>query len=1180
MQKISAACAMEWSMELEKGLRSKNPGQAVDAVLQMGPKIQQWSREPPVTMAVSNMFGLVQGEDRLFANTVLLRLADAFRCGDIKMRVAVLKVFLLELKHCNKKGKNYSGIMAKDRVANYMELLKRVKIVFDTGDAKSRALALHLFGCWADFAKDSAEIRFLILSSMESTQALEVRSLSEDFACIVLEMLIKIVCKKFVRSSLNEEFVVEMLLSLTKLSLKSILLICEQVDLLLSFICDKSATLAATALRCLYTLSKRALDATTCVKILTALSRMLNNAVFSLDLQCQGLRILCKELFALVPMTFYTNCAYAYDTENICPTLPIHVEVDRLEFLKLVIGLEVAAQSPIFSKKSLSLQLLVDVSCTLKIVPRGHWDNSLGHLSASCMHLSDSFPDVALEPKGSEMETLPGRVARLVVDHITLLTKRLNGGSQEGGSKHSLTQNPHITILFEVKEELLRLFHLLLCLLREYPMLGPSILDKVRFFLEQLVNAQTVFNIEADVANGEDVSRMDIDSENPRLPCKKQESAASDLILCICKFLDTFLETLDEAGSVTSEIYKLVEFLVECIQQTNRFHPKMPLLYSLLLNSHLMWQCFRIENSMTNACKDLNELQLTSCSSKSHDDYWVDHELMTLEFTKKMVAESKHWVVYKVGKYAACQDSWFAASFAFKLLKNQAKSERFQFWLESLTYFAVAESEMRLLLFPRQGIQLMNGLQVDVDGVKVGPGDIPNADFETFKSKINTARKRISNSEKLLIGVATVDQPMYFQRWFLSLRSKVLETMIEIFELLNHDGDKITEGGQIEESISNTENMHSFVYHFTCLSFRLKKLAKEFDLLATAFMDIDCKSFRSISRLALNCSLLAFCSCFALFFPHHSASNNITKHVLEKSEKCSLVMLIEDLIERLWHVDSKTTTGLQLFLDSMGGPSGYFQSRTQISNCGHRDRASLMVCRVAVAAVISLQEEAKLVQNGKDQCHLLKAGFRLLSDIVKKWIYMPFLLPRFFFRVRPCVGAELFAFNADRHNPDKISISQGSHLSLNLCIQIKNTSPNCQISISKLYGILVIKESDRQCTEFVETKEQGLWGFQIPNTQEMVDLNEELLLHMRNEGRVMHQGVGGGKGVTKAFVGFEANERGQGFSTCLLDVSNFPEGYYRIMWQSCCVDSRGSYWSLLSMNAGPVFWIKKPSVAI
>uniref|UniRef100_A0A2N9HEE1 Integrator complex subunit 7 N-terminal domain-containing protein n=1 Tax=Fagus sylvatica TaxID=28930 RepID=A0A2N9HEE1_FAGSY len=202
MERNSTACAMEWSIELEKALRSKKPGQPVEAILQIGPRLEHWSREPEPSMVVNDMFGLVPGEDRLFANTILLRLADAFRIGDKDTKLAVVKIFLSEYRHRNKRKKSNGnkGILSKARVQNHLELLTRVKVVFDTGDVESKALALALFGCWADFAKDSAQIRYLILSSVVSSHVLEVKAslfaagcfseLSDDFACIVLEMLV------------------------------------------------------------------------------------------------------------------------------------------------------------------------------------------------------------------------------------------------------------------------------------------------------------------------------------------------------------------------------------------------------------------------------------------------------------------------------------------------------------------------------------------------------------------------------------------------------------------------------------------------------------------------------------------------------------------------------------------------------------------------------------------------------------------------------------------------------------------------------------------------------------------------------------------------------------------------------------------------------------------------------
>ena len=81
-----------------------------------------------------------------------------------------------EWKHRNKeKTKQCKGLLSEARVANHLELLNRVKSVFDSGDLESKALALVLFGCWADFLKDNAQIRYLIFSSLVSAHDCEVK---------------------------------------------------------------------------------------------------------------------------------------------------------------------------------------------------------------------------------------------------------------------------------------------------------------------------------------------------------------------------------------------------------------------------------------------------------------------------------------------------------------------------------------------------------------------------------------------------------------------------------------------------------------------------------------------------------------------------------------------------------------------------------------------------------------------------------------------------------------------------------------------------------------------------------------------------------------------------------------------------------------------------------------------
>ncbi|XP_057441641.1 uncharacterized protein LOC130733462 isoform X2 [Lotus japonicus] len=268
MEPTCAACAMEWSIQLEKGLRSSKPGVPVKAILKLGPHLQLWSREFESGIDSNAIFGLVPGEDRLFANAILLRLADAFRGGDKEIRFSIVRVFLFERKHRdNGKHKQCKGLLSKAIVANHLEMLKRVKSVFQNGDSESKALALVLFGCWADFANDNVQIRYLILSSLVSTHDCEVITslfaagcfceISDDFACITLEMLFNMIGLQLILNSSNEDLLVAMLFSLSKLASVSTVLASNEVDFLLSFVKREVAShVQETASKCIHYLLK------------------------------------------------------------------------------------------------------------------------------------------------------------------------------------------------------------------------------------------------------------------------------------------------------------------------------------------------------------------------------------------------------------------------------------------------------------------------------------------------------------------------------------------------------------------------------------------------------------------------------------------------------------------------------------------------------------------------------------------------------------------------------------------------------------------------------------------------------------------------------------------------------------------------------------------------------------
>lgn len=194
----------------------------------------------------------------------------------------------------------------------------------------------------------------------------------------------------------------------------------------------------------------------------------------------------------------------------------------------------------------------------------------------------------------------------------------------------------------------------------------------------------------------------------------------------------------------------------------------------------------------------------------------------------------------------------------------------------------------------------------------------------------------------------------------------------------------------------------------------------------------------------------------------------------------------------------------------------------------------------------------------------------LLQNIGRNILYQIIQLLNRIFYYRPSIGAELFMFDSGPGKGSEISISLGSHLSLTLCIQLKNVADHTLSSINQVYCIFSVSQSQTFSSP-------NAINFNPSITKEMVELNTKLLQYVKNVSRRV-ESVNIDElevGLVESYASFEINGRGQGFGSCLLDISNFDEGLYQIKWHSGFVDEKGVYWSLLPLNAGIVFSIKK-----
>lgn len=701
----------------------------------------------------------------------------------------------------------------------------------------------------------------------------------------------------------------------------------------------------------------------------------------------------------------------------------------------------------------------------------------------------------------SEFSGLPQRVSSTIIDLFTMLLQPL----PDSGRLES-----------EVKEEGQHLLKILLLMVEKHPNLTVWMLEKTFSSIEYLLNKQIVG------FEGEEWF----------------SSVTMKLLVFLHKFVLACIEKRNEAA-----LSNQVKVLIEHIQESSFINYYTRTVYSLLLHS-----CF-ISCLSGNDDKDIPSRDKDV--GKSSKKCLVDQEIIALELAKKMLEEKEYWFVWKAGKYAASCGSWFMAAFIFGEITNKFQSKVCSWWLKSLAEFAHSEWRLQLILLEKHGSGLTNLLKMKNITIPLRDdlGEISEEIASNFHSASYTeelvaAYSGIRSSGEKLAEILISNQDFFFQRWFLNLRSQVLETVVDLLRILNSD---------------------SAMYFLTKRSFQLKRLAQEYDLLATSFIDMDYKSSRTVTFLAISCSLLAFSTGFPL--------------LINGSQVCSNSMLIQPLLRQLWNIDHETCSDLMLLL-GLSEPESCFhlQSRNQTFEA----REIIKVCSYAVKRYVGLKKKSEGENNGKNLGQLTNESLQLIFDILKRWLSIPSRVPNYFFYPRHCVGSELFAFNNDTRKPDAtMMVLPGCQLSLSLCLQMKNIPSELPVKITKLYCILHSSTSFDMSKLNGESKEksQSQLRFQDWTIDEMVDLNEKLHHYVsetaeNTKHRRKRDDDNNGLSIN-SFVCFELNERRQGFSTCLLDVSAFPMGCYRIKWHSCCIDNHGSYWSLLPLNSGPVFTIHK-----
>ncbi|XP_048495276.1 uncharacterized protein LOC104908123 isoform X2 [Beta vulgaris subsp. vulgaris] len=1067
MEKIPAACAMGWSIELEKGLRSRKPGHSIEAINLIGPRLKQWSREPQTTMAVYNMYALVPGEDRLFADTILLRLADAFVSGNRETKISVMRVFLSILRQCKRNDRQAHGIFTNMSLENRLELLRRVKVVLTAESVESRALTLVLLGCWADIATDVAEIRHAILSTLLSCHVLEVKASlfaagcysenSDDFASVFLESLLKLM--------------------------------------------NSSKTLPALRICGARTFSKMGCSTVLAMKAYKAGAELVSKTSEE-DILATMLISLTK--LSLKASILITDQMLAY-------ALPDMIVAD--DFMKLLKFVEDATRSPVFSTRLLAFQILVHISNKLK-----------------------GKDEIMVEVNSI---TNPTGIVSAISDQITLLVKLVPGGTSSA----------------EVEQELGSMLKVLLLLFENHSELGSFILNKLNSIIKNMANSQNMPSSAIQVSEIHKAVNAGI----------KQNFPMRVVMFYIYRFMVAFLEILDDYGAITNEIISKLRQLGSFVCNSIVFDCSTHTFFALLQHYLVNWSLPSEDHSSFSS-------QGLSGSPKS----LLDSETLIHGCAKNILAGGDNWCAYKVGRYAACQGEWYVASFIFQHLEERVQSDFCCQWLKFLVKYTNVEKNVKVLLEQSSHCLPLDRVLVPSAADNSPMGIISNEYIE----KLVDAFEDVSLSDKILEAISLQTQTLCFQRWFTALRLKVLLVLGDILKLLKGCLDsktglfnKHTGGNDFTDGEPSSQKMKEVMSSLAVVSARLASLAEEYDLISSSFIDLDPESLKVISALAFSCSLLAFCTAFTNLIANSPVFADLTK----ESGYCQTV-IIKDLALRLCYIDSETCMNLMSFFKEyqLHERSVQFLPGFRMSRVGHLSKDILTLCRSSIRQFIGLQNECLNVEDEDTVWQVYKDHMQLLLNIVAAWMHIPFRVPKYFFRVRPTVGSLLVSVNAGSRKQNELYVSRGSHLALNLSILLKNVTSDVSSRFSKIHCVLHCKTSFLGTRRIGQPSREGWTGYQASETDIAIELNKKLRCHIMKRNREFmncsdHQSD---SKTVETCVCFETNGTSQGFSNCLLDVSAFPVGSYRIHWHSGGIDHQGTYWSFLPLSPCPEFSVR------
>lgn len=665
--------------------------------------------------------------------------------------------------------------------------------------------------------------------------------------------------------------------------------------------------------------------------------------------------------------------------------LPDVAYVDLHAFVKRL--LLISEQKSSRRKTSLVHQLLVHILCSLKMAERGHCCTVRTKWCRRCFELQRSPSVLTSEIDASAIEC---QVISMIVDYLTHMINQ----TITNPSERDINMETDMSCT-DLKQEFRSKFRLILLLATEYPLAPLTSLDKIICMLQTLKGIHDKSSLEGIHAL---VSQEEFHMQRWGLQvCHKQDLIYSEIAICIIRFMNAYMKKLNGIASLSSEVRQKLKLLVECIQHSWYSSSATYEIFCLCQDPFVVCSLGR---EADNQSQNSDESGSGSIGRIYDNICWVNQEWKSMEFIQRMLQKRNYWAAYRAGKYSCLEGLWFSATFAFRKLVDHVDSTNLFCWLKCLMLLAGSESEIKLLLFPKAGRELVNGLQTVKNCDKTfttvmgGDNDII-VNLSGWDGKFTKVCGRICSAEETLASAVVSDGVYYFQRWFLHLRAKWLNILADTLGLLNSSVPSCInlcneEENEMLHSTEFAQTLSALMSDFAYESFRLNNLAKDYDLLASSFLDIDIQSFKAISAMALHCSLLSFCIAFTMHFPCSPAYRNVPKF--------SSTLILRDLIERFGTTDDKISRQL-MSMAALCDENGQSCPGICTATPDYVERDNLHIFNFCISNTLSIQEEVKGVKS-EDIPLLTLRGLRLLCDIFRRWMEIPFHIPKYFFTLR------------------------------------------------------------------------------------------------------------------------------------------------------------------------------------